>query len=224
MRSHSPDPIEVGLLPKRDGGFRRMATLTDRDAAAWHALAGRVARQLEPKLSVSILANRAVLAPDEWHLEQVGSALARARVLARGLARSSPLLLRTDVAGFYPSVTPGMLSQALTEAGACQEDARQAARFLDGWGSHGYAGLPIGPPGSAVLGNAVLAPVDRALCGVRFLRWCDDYVVAVPSERTAAEVLGRLDEALDRVDLSRAATKTRLTEDADDWLGLASAR
>jgi hypothetical protein len=66
--------------------------------------------------------------------------------------------------------------------------------------------------------------VDRALANVDFLRWVDDYLVAAPSERAAAEILERLDEALAGLGLRRAMAKTRILQGGRSitWPGGAS--
>ncbi|MGH2547284.1 MAG: RNA-directed DNA polymerase, partial [Actinomycetota bacterium] len=96
-----------------------------------------------------------------------------------------------------------------------------AADMLDGWGSEGSPGLPVGPAGSAVMANAVLASADAGLSPHPFLRWVDDYLVGVTSERAAVEVLDRLHEALDRLGLRLARSKTALLEAGPTvrWLG-----
>jgi hypothetical protein len=123
------------------------------------------------------------------------------------LARA-PVLVRTDVAAFYSSIRPGVAAGALQRVGAGHPDAFLAATMLDAWGSDGWSGLPVGPPGSAVVANAVLQPVDEALGGFAFLRWVDDYLIGVPTDRAAVEVLDRLDEALARLGLVRSSSKT----------------
>jgi hypothetical protein len=82
--------------------------------------------------------------------------------------------------------------------------------MLDGWGSEGYAGLPIGPPGSAVIGNAILSPLDAELRSLPFLRWVDDYLIAVTRGRDVNLVLERMDECLARMGLERSALKTEV--------------
>jgi hypothetical protein len=184
-----------------------MARLSELDAGRWHALAGRVAVLVERALPPTVLANRAMSGGRGWSLEPVGPALRRARHLSRRMLSAS-LVVRTDVAAFYPSVTPSTANQALLDVGAEGTDARLAAAMLEGWGSEGYPGLPIGPAGSAVLANAVLRPVDRAVTPWTWLRWVDDYLIAVSPRSGVEEILERTDESLHGLGLSRSAAKT----------------
>jgi hypothetical protein len=139
--------------------------------------------------------------------------------MARALP--GPVIVRTDVAAFYPSVRPAVLFDALRRLGVPAGVAGTAADLLEGWGSEGYAGLPIGPPASAVMANVVLASVDASLGARPFLRWVDDYLVSVPSARIAGEVLDRVHIALDRMGLRPAPSKTALLDagPALRWLG-----
>lgn len=203
--------------------MRRLAILSDHDDAVWHRLAGRIADTVEPRLGTGVLANRAQAVAGDWSLRPVLPALRRARSAVAALALRRPLLVRTDVAAFYPSVTPSALFRALRVEAVGAEDAGAAAELLEGWGSEGYPGLPVGPSGSAVLANAILAGVDRSL-PFPFLRWVDDYLIAVPSELAAAEAIQRLDQALHRAGLRRSEPKTLLMPAADRvrWLGRTS--
>jgi Reverse transcriptase (RNA-dependent DNA polymerase) len=196
-----------------------MAVLSERDGTRWHHLAGAIAETVEPRLAASVLANRATGPWPRWHPRPVGPALALARRLARNLP--GPVLLRTDVAEFYPSVAPPALFSALRRLGVAADLARIGADLLEGWGSEGYGGLPIGPPASAVLANAVLASVDAAPGPHPFLRWVDDYLISVPDDRGAEEVLDRVHVALEGVGLRAAGSKTRLLDAGQRvrWLG-----
>jgi hypothetical protein len=117
-------------------------------------------------------------------------------------------VVRTDVRAFYPSVNPSILFRALQVLSVDRDVAGKVAAILESWGSEGYAGLPIGPPGSAVLANAVLASVDAELESRPFLRWVDDYLIGVPVEADVPRVVERLDEALTRLHLERSESKT----------------
>jgi Reverse transcriptase (RNA-dependent DNA polymerase) len=215
-RRYRPDPVRSFLGPKPRGGWRRFAILSHRDERTWDALAGRVARILEPRLHPGVAANRTVAASGGWRLESTGAALRRARTVAPGHG----LVVRTDIEEFYGSITPAILARALADVGVPPEASSLAGDMIEGWGQSGYRGLPIGPAGSAVLANAVLTGVDHALSTLRFVRWVDDYVISVPSERAAADVLDRLDVSFARLGLRRSVRKTEVLEGIGDitWL------
>jgi hypothetical protein len=192
-----------------------MAVLSSRDAEAWHRLGIRVAPVIQRALDQRVLANRS-RAP-------IAVQLAEANRLGASLMDRSPVLLRTDVASFYPSVTPPVLAWSLRSAGVDPADANLAADMLEGWGSEGYPGLPIGPPASGVLANTILRPADLAVEERPFLRWVDDYLIAAENEDEGIETLERLDQALAIVGLERSRPKTRLVSGSPDpWLGVQS--
>lgn len=219
---HRPDPIDVELRPRPGRPPRRMARLSERDAGAWHALGGRVAALLEPRLGPDVVANRAVVSGGQWRLESLDGSLRRLRArlgTSRRPTGAGAGYLATDVEDFFPSVGSETVARALLAAGASPDDARRVAAMLEGWAALGYEGLPIGPPASAVVANAVLRSVDEAV-GASFVRWVDDYLVPLAGERQAGEVLERVDEALDRLGLRRSVPKTRVRPRAG-WLGSA---
>jgi hypothetical protein len=211
-----PDPIRSFLSPKPRGGWRTFAVLSDRDERTWNILAQRVASILERRIDPRVAANRTVLARGVRRVEDLATALLR----ARAVAPSRGLLLRTDVEDFYPSITPEVLVRSLAELGVPRQDSRLAGQMIDGWSESGYPGLPIGPVASAVLANAVLASVDTAMGSLHFVRWVDDYLVAVPSERAITGILDRLDVSLERLHLRRSVPKTELLDGIDSiaWL------
>jgi hypothetical protein len=215
------DPIVSRWEVAPKGTVRRMATLSDREARRWTSVAGRVAGELEPALRPEVVANRVRFGPHRWSLVPLASALRTARGRAVALARGASTILRTDVAAFYPSVDPAVAYRSLIGRSVDRSVAATAADMLEAWGSEGYPGLPVGPPGSAVLANAMLDSVDRALGGFPFLRWVDDYLIGLDDPSRAGEALERLDRALDAVGLCRSERKTRLSPAADGpvWPG-----
>jgi RNA-directed DNA polymerase len=220
------DPIVPYEIPKPLGGTRLMASLSRRDAELWHALAGRVTRVLEPRLGDHLHGERASSDGRGWSPRRFRRSLRLARRRAERLVAGVPLVIRTDVTSFYPSVTPAVLAGSLRGVGAERADVRMAGDLVEGWGSDGYAGLPIGPPGSAVLADAVLRPVDRALRDLPFLRWVDDYLIGCHTEAEARRAMELLDEALAGLGLRRSEPKTLVDEAAAGirWLGRASLR
>lgn len=210
-----PDPIRWYPAPRPGGPPRKMAVLTEPDEVAWSGIARGLAGPLERRLRSGVLANRTRRSGTA--LRPLGPALRAARDGSLRLRRRRPVVVATDVFAFYPSVRPTVVHRALRWAGPWA--ARRAAGLLERWGSEGYAGLPIGPPASAVVANAVLASADEALGDLPLLRWVDDYLIAVRSEREAALALERLDEGLERLGLVRSERKTRLLARGDAWLG-----
>ncbi|HZA61126.1 MAG TPA: RNA-directed DNA polymerase [Actinomycetota bacterium] len=199
------DAVRLVRRNRSGGGVRVFTRLSRRDAMAWHALAGRVGVCLEGRLDRRVVANRLEHNGSTWRLEEMDRAAARARAIA---AVNVGTVLHTDVEDFYASVRPGVLERTLRDAGVEGGDAALAAAMIDAWGRAGVPGLPVGPPGSAVMANAVLMSVDASLGARPFLRWVDDYRVAVASEDDAGAVLLRLDEALGRLGLRRSVAKT----------------
>jgi hypothetical protein len=194
-----------------------MAVPSERDARRWRDVVGQIAATSEGRLDRRVVANRVRWRRDRWTLEPIEMSLWRARRAAAALPGA--IAVRTDVADFYASVTPRALADALTGLGVPREDATGATEMVEGWSGHGYPGLPVGPPGSAVLANAVLVTVDAVVADRPFVRWVDDYLIGVRSERQGGEVLERLDHALDVVGLRRSAPKTTIGGGLDAaWL------
>jgi hypothetical protein len=199
-----------------------MARLSQRDARAWHALGGRVAAFLEARLGPEVVANRTVVSGGRWSLESVAGSFRRLEMrleAVRRLAGPYARYLATDVEEFFPSVSPATTARALLALGVAPEEARNVAAMLEGWAALGYEGLPVGPPASAVVANAVLRAVDEAVAAP-FIRWVDDYLVPVAGDRQAREVLDRLDQALGSLGLRRSLVKTRVGR-TSGWIGSA---
>lgn len=212
------EPITSYLEPKPTGGIRVMATLAPKDSRRWEQLGREVAASIEPRLNKAVLANRTYR--DAGDRSSLVPTLRRAQLEARKLAGRSEVVIRTDVRSFYPSVTPSIAFRSLRGMGVDREVASAAARMLDGWGSEDYPGLPIGPPASAILGNALLAPVDEQMARFPFLRWVDDFAIGT-HEGHVSEVLDRFDAALEGQGLYRSTAKTGIHQGprAFRWLG-----
>jgi hypothetical protein len=60
------------------------------------------------------------------------------------------------------------------------------------------------------MANAVLLPIDRTLGPRPFVRWVDDYRIAVTSPRDAGAILARMDRELAALGLRRSGAKTAL--------------
>ena len=97
-----------------------------------------------------------------------------------------------DISDCYGSIEAATVGRSLRSLGVHDAAVDVVVEILRSFDARGVRGLPIGPPASAVLANAVLAPVDRVLAeasGGPVLRWVDDVVVfaAVPARAMATQ-------------------------------------
>lgn len=174
----------VRLDPSTDRAYRRAI-----------AVLGRWA---EPRLSSGVIANRAdPRAPSRvrpWR---------PARARWDRLTSAPGLWVRADVRECYGSIDDAVLGRAL---GDRSEDVVAVLRTL--WDA-GVVGLPIGPDGSALLANWVLAGVDRAIAdaGGESMRWVDDWAIRVPDRRGAGVVVRTLERALGGLGLAANPSK-----------------
>jgi hypothetical protein len=212
----APPFDRAAARPGRPG--REVTVLHPALDARYTALVSAVAPRIEGRLSRSVAANRVAVAsidPPRLTLRSFGDErFAFGRRLAH-LARRSTCLLFTDVRECYRSIEPDVVASSLHALGCDEQSAGAVGRFLHALRGRGLEGLPVGPDPSAVLANAVLAEVDRALerLGVPHLRWVDDLVVGVEGSRRATTVLEVAREALGRVGLHLNDAKTRLVLD-----------
>jgi len=210
----APVPAARFVRVRHAGTERRIVLLDVRTRERYVELVARSAAAIEELLSQAVMANRVAswsvrppeLALRPWRLER---RLFAARLA--GLAvRRGPVAF-ADVRRCYASMSPAIVGEALRRAGiptACEVEG-----FLADLERVGVEGLPVGPDASAVLANAVLAQVDRALrdAGVEHLRWVDDVVL---SGVDTAAALSAFRTALESIGLRANETKTRIVADA----------
>jgi hypothetical protein len=163
-------------IPKRGGGLRWITRLDPADDAEYRRavrpLVGRIERASGPE----VFAIRTRPMRGGWRLASWGPARAAWRAALREIIDGAPrdtAFAVADVRDCYGSITPQTIASLLGP------EAAPAVAFLDHLQECGVRGLPVGPDASAVLANAVLAEMDRAVrgSGARHLRWVDDIVV-----------------------------------------------
>ncbi len=202
--------LGVGSGPRR----RAVVRLDPRAAAGYGRAVAAVAVPVEAALGPEVLANRAVgrgrlstARLEPWRP-------ARARWEAAMLAPRDGLVVATDVRDCYGSIGPEAVDRALGRRGVSRHDRRRVASWLESAARAGIAGLPVGPPGSAILANAALCELDEALRAlpVRHVRWVDDIVVFARDRVTAEAALDALREAVGDFGGSLNDAKTSITE------------
>jgi hypothetical protein len=169
------------------------------------ALADRLeARRVPPSIATS-----ARYAPNRSRAR-----ILRPRSLARweeGLARIAqtfPLVLRMDLATFFPSLTPDVLGRALGPCGTEHADA-----FLNELARTGIRGLPVGSVPARLVAEAVLHPLDVALQRLErmYVRGLDDLAIGVASQEDAEALVVQVAAAVRPLELNKSKTKVMST-------------
>lgn len=201
-------------IPKAGGGYRWLTQLDPAGEASYRRavrpLAGRIERTLGPE----VLALRARPAGDGWRLRPWRPARVRwRRVVRAAIDRATPgtTFAVADVRECYGSIRPETL------VGLLGPSAAPAAAILVRLRDAGIRGLPVGPEPSAILANAVLRVVDRALreTDVHHVRWVDD-VVLWGSGDDVRRALGALRAAAASAGLELHERKSRVLADRDE--------
>jgi reverse transcriptase-like protein len=212
LRTATTGPVRL-VRVRQPGGVRTIAVLEANTRDRYVRLVARAADRLEEALSPNVVANRVAfrsIDPPElrlrpWRLER--------RVFTARLAEVAQRFRKlafADVLRCYASISPAMAADALRRL---QIDAAdELETFLAALQLAGVRGLPVGPAASAVLANAVLAPVDRSLeaAGIAHLRWVDDVVLATRDPDRALRALSR---AVAEIGLRLNDRKTRVVVD-----------
>jgi hypothetical protein len=201
-------------IPKPDGGLRWLTRLDPAGDAEYREavrpLVGRIERALGPE----VLAIRTRPAPGGWHLASWGPARAAWHETLRNItreARRETTFAVADVYDCYGSISPEMIDSLMGP------EAAHAVDFLRRGHERGVRGLPIGPDPSAVLANAVLVELDRAIqrTGARHLRWVDD-IFLWGSGGEVPRALRALDDVAARMGFALHPEKTRILADRDE--------
>lgn len=201
-------------IPKPSGGHRWLTLLDPAGDAEYRAavrpLAGRIERSLGPE----VFAIRTIRRRDGWRPAPWAPARAAWRTTLRRALREATrgtTFAVADVRECYASITPEAIAALLGP------EAAHAVALLRRFREQGVRGLPVGPDPSAILANAALSRLDRALraSGARHLRWVDDLVVwgALGDVRRA---LASLDAAAARIGLDLHREKTRVLVDRSE--------
>jgi len=127
-----------------------------------------------------------------------------------------PLIIKTDISQFHPSVDRTRLLEMLRAKGVLDGRTMDILeQVLCGHPSADeVAGLPMGLSVSVLLGEfyAASMQLDGMLPGVRVHRFADDIVLVAESGTESAHILRALDDRMAALGLSRNADKTVVVE------------
>ena len=204
-------PPRRATLERSRGEPRRLTVLEPADAATYRRLVAHVAPAVERALMPAVIANR-VVGPG-LRLEDHRHARARWRHAVS--APPGGIRVHLDVADYYGSIAPPVVVASLRSTGAAVP--AELISLLHELVAHGVPGLAVGPEPSAVLANAVLHDVDRALAraGAEHQRWVDDLVIHVGSTREATRAIDVVRRTLEPLGLRLQDAKTRIADERD---------
>jgi hypothetical protein len=209
------------LVPKPGGGTRLLTHLGERDRRLFDRAVAAVVPAVERELASGVMANRARAGVPGVELQSWPSARLGFRREVEAAAVASGAVFMGDVADCYASIPAVAVERALAGLGVDGHDVAGVSSVLRSFEERGVRGLPVGPAPSAVLANAVLAPVDRALReaadGPTF-RWVDDVVAFASGRRAAERIAGAFHRALEDAGLLAHPTKCHVSLWAGDIL------
>lgn len=208
--SYFPPPVRLVVIPKSDGGERRLGvpTVTDRIAQ------GVVKRVLEP-----------VVEP-RFHADSYGYRPGRSAHQAIEKARNRcwryDWVLDLDIKGFFDSLDHRLVMRAVRRFTRCRWVHLYVERWLkaplrhaDGTLEERKAGTPQGGVISPLLANIFLhLAFDTWMVdtypGVPFERYADDIVLHCETEARAEEVYRAVKQRLERCHLEAHPGKTKI--------------
>lgn len=133
--------------------------------------------------------------------------------MTRAESEGATHIVTADVAKFFAKTSWSTVLASFADVlGADVPPALE--RWIATASRRGLDVLPAGYADARLLGNVVLASVDKEIAG-RFARWVDDYRLFATSEHEAAELVQRLDKGLAAVGLVSNSRKTKMYTQAE---------
>lgn len=189
--SYQPSPVRPHTIDKPDGGERELGIPTTQDRFIQQALTTRLVEVFEPTFH-----------PNSYGYRPGRSAQSAAREMQRQVVEEKRnVIIDLDIRGFFDEVNHDVLmrevKRKVSNKGILQLIGKylRAGKLVDNRKVRTPGkGMPQGGPLSPVLANIYLHPLDLELekRGLTFIRYADDVVILVQSERSAIRVLESL--------------------------------
>ena len=206
--TYRPLPLRQILIPKKDGGWRKLAIPTVRDRIVQQALLNILHPILEPQFEPCSFAYR----PGRSHLLAV-------RQVEQWRDRGYEWVLDADIVQFFDQIQHPRLFAEIEER---LPDPR-LLEFLHAWVTVGVLtpegivfpnkGIPQGAVISPILANVYLDDLDEALIalGHKVVRFADDFVLLARTENRIRQAQTDVTQRLSEMGLQLHLEKTQIT-------------
>jgi reverse transcriptase-like protein len=211
-----PIRAHVFPLPKPGDGERSLTWLDPFDEAILRVVVGRAAPAIGRACKREVVFSYVLAGSGPgWSTERPAFSNRRRREAATQRLDDQRCsgLGTLDVANYYPTIKPKLLSRVLIELGSPVGAARTIASSLEALRQAGApSGLPLGFEGSGLLGNAVLVPADEAIHRRKLavIRYTDDSWVFLEDLDVWQALLQDYAVELNALGLTLNSSKTKL--------------